>query len=61
MKRRIPLMSWVWYALGAVYFLLPLYGTLDFSLRMKRGVVSTLAYTEVFADPQFVQTFVFSN
>lgn len=61
MKRHIPLMSWVWYALGAVYFLLPLYGTLDFSLRMKRGVVSTLAYTEVFADPQFVQTFVFSN
>lgn len=61
MKRRIPLMSWVWYALGAIYFLLPLYGTLDFSLRMKRGVISTLAYTEVFADPQFVQTFVFSN
>ena len=61
MKRRIPLMSWVWYALGAAYFLLPLYGTLDFSLRMKRGVVGLAAYREVFGDPQFAQTFIFSN
>ncbi len=61
MKRRIPFMSWVWYALGAIYFLLPLYGTLDFSLRMKRGVLSVLAYEQVFADPQFIHTFVYSN
>ena len=58
---RWKLWSWLWFILGAIYFILPLYGTLDFSLRMKRDVVSLLAYTEVFADPQFVQTFVFSN
>jgi putative spermidine/putrescine transport system permease protein len=59
--KRIPFWSWFWIVLGAIYFILPLYGTLDFSLRIKRDVLSLGAYQNVFADPQFVQTFVFSN
>lgn len=61
MKKRFPLWSWLWYLLGAVYFLLPLYATLDFSLRMKRGELSLLAYQKIFDDPQFLETFGFSN
>ena len=34
MKR---LWSWAALALGALYFLLPLIGTIEFSLRMRRG------------------------
>lgn len=59
--RRGSLWAWFWIALGALYFLLPLAGTLDFSLRKLRGVLSLAAYQEVFRDPQFVQTFLFSN
>jgi putative spermidine/putrescine transport system permease protein len=59
-RSKIPLWSWFWYLLGAVYFILPLYATLDFSLRMKRGVISLQAYTVSFADPAFVHSFLFS-
>jgi len=59
--KRFPFWSWFWYIVGALYFLLPLYGTLDFSLRMKRGEISFLAYQRAFEDPQTVETFVFSN
>jgi len=53
--------AWFWVVLGGLYFLLPLLGTLDFSLRMRRGVLSFDAYEKAFADPQFGQTFLFSN
>lgn len=59
--RRFPLLSWVWVILGALYFLLPLYGTLDFSLRKVRDTLSLAAYQSAFSDPQFGQTFLFSN
>ncbi len=59
--RRIPFWSWFWVILGALYFFLPLYGTFDFSLRIKRDILSLAAYQNVFNDPQFVQTFIFSN
>jgi len=52
--------SWLWVFLGALYFLLPLYGTLDFSLRIKRGTLSLAAYENALTDPQFIQTFSFS-
>lgn len=58
---RLKFWSWLWFILGAIYFLLPLYGTLDFSLRINRGVLSLAAYGNVFKDPQFVQTFLFST
>jgi len=52
--------SWIWIALGLVYFFLPLLATFLFSLRAKKGVLSFLAYQHVFADPKFLQTFGFS-
>ncbi len=48
--RRFPLWSWLWIFLGAVYFILPLYATLDFSLHMQRGVIGFEAYRSAFAD-----------
>jgi putative spermidine/putrescine transport system permease protein len=59
-KRRINLWAWLWIALGVLYFLLPLIGTLNFSLRAKRGVLSLTAYENVFKDPKFFETFSFS-
>ncbi|HEX9012635.1 MAG TPA: ABC transporter permease subunit [Anaerolineaceae bacterium] len=58
--RRTLWWSWMWIALGALYFLLPLLGTLIFSLKAQRGVLSLLAYQQVLADPQFYHTFLFS-
>lgn len=52
--------SWLWIGLGVVYFVLPLYGTLDFSLRGKKDVLSLVAYENVLNDPKFAQTFTFS-
>ncbi len=48
--RRIPFWSWVWFILGALYFILPLYATLDFSLHMERDTIGFLAYEKAFAD-----------
>jgi putative spermidine/putrescine transport system permease protein len=59
--KRFPLWSWIWIILGALYFLLPLYGTLDFSLRKLRDTLSFDAYRSAFSDPEFLRTFIFSN
>jgi len=59
MKRK-SFWSWLWIVLGAIYFLLPLYSTFDFSLRARKGVLSFLAYQNVFADPDFWSTIGFS-
>lgn len=58
--RNIPFWSWIWFILGALYFVLPLYATLDFSLRMERGVVGFKAYQSSFEDPEFLRTFGYS-
>jgi putative spermidine/putrescine transport system permease protein len=60
-RQKFPLWSWVWFALGFLYFLLPLYATLDFSLRMERGKIGFLAYASAFSDPQFLKTFTYST
>lgn len=52
--------SWLWLALGILYFFIPLLSSFLFSLREKRGVLSFLAYQHVFADPDFLKTFGFS-
>jgi putative spermidine/putrescine transport system permease protein len=59
--RDFKLGSWIVVALGALYFLLPLIATFEFSLRMLRGVYSFQAYRVVFADPGFQATFLFST
>ncbi len=53
-------LSWLWFAIGMVYFFLPLLATFLFSLRGKKGVLSFVAYEHVFKDPQFLRTFGFS-
>lgn len=49
-----------WGIAALLYFFLPIYGTLDFSLRMERGVLGFKAYELVFADPRFWQGFRYS-
>ena len=49
-----------WATLGMLYFFVPMYGTLDFSLRMVRGKISLEAYRIVLSDPQFLESFRYS-
>ena len=53
---------WSWGALliGVAFFLMPLYGMTEFSLKMRRGEYSFDAYASVLADPQFRATFTYS-
>jgi putative spermidine/putrescine transport system permease protein len=51
-----------WFALifGCLYFLLPLVGMTEFSLKMRRGEYSFDAYRRVFEDQRFWDTFSYS-
>lgn len=51
---------WLGVTFGAVYFLVPLIATFEFSLRMERGRYSFEAYRIVLADPYFQQSFGYS-
>ncbi|MCU0831411.1 MAG: ABC transporter permease [Rhizobiaceae bacterium] len=52
--------AWAIFIFGVVYFVLPLIGMTEFSLKMRRGVYSFDAYFKVLADPQFQATFTYS-
>jgi putative spermidine/putrescine transport system permease protein len=52
--------SWLFVVLGALYFIVPLIGMFEFSLRAKRGVYSFKAYQSVLSDQQFWDTFSYS-
>lgn len=58
--KKINFWAWFWIVVGGLYFFVPLYGTLDFSLRQQRGVLSFLAYQNVLADQHFRDSFAFS-
>ena len=49
-----------WAVAGMLYFFVPLYGTLDFSLRMVKGTISLKAYQLVLSDPAFLDSFRYS-
>jgi len=49
-----------WCIIALLYFFVPLYGTLDFSLREEKGKLSFLAYQNVLSDPQFLNSFRYS-
>jgi putative spermidine/putrescine transport system permease protein len=51
---------WIAIVLGTLYFLVPLIGTFEFSLRMRKGEYSFDAYRIVFADPNFWGSFGYS-
>lgn len=52
--------AWAALISGMIYFILPLYGMAEFSLRMRRGIYSLDAYSAVLNDPAFQATFGFS-
>jgi putative spermidine/putrescine transport system permease protein len=52
--------AWVVFGVGAAYFFIPLIATLEFSMRMRRGVYSFDAYKVVLGDIHFQQSFGFS-
>jgi putative spermidine/putrescine transport system permease protein len=52
--------AWATFAVGALYFFIPLIATLEFSMRMRRGVYSFDAYKVVLGDPRFQETFSYS-
>ena len=58
--KRYNFWAFFWAILGMLYFFVPLYGTLDFSLREQKGVLSLLAYQIVLSDPQFLESFRYS-
>jgi putative spermidine/putrescine transport system permease protein len=59
--KRSRLGSWIAIIVGALYFLVPLIGTFEFSLRLRRGEYSFEAYEIVLADPRFQQSFLYST
>ena len=59
--RKFPFWSSIWFVIGVLYFFMPLYATLDFSLRMERDIIGFKAYQTAFADPKFLETFGLSN
>ncbi|MDE3029563.1 MAG: ABC transporter permease, partial [Paracoccaceae bacterium] len=52
--------AWLFILFGMLYFLLPLFGMFQFSLKMLRGRYSFEAYRVVLSDPQFQTTFGYS-
>ncbi len=52
--------SWLPILFGALYFLVPLVATFEFSLRYLRGVYSFEAYRIVLADPRFSASLAYS-
>jgi putative spermidine/putrescine transport system permease protein len=59
--RRSRLGPWLAIVFGAIYFLVPLIATFEFSLRMRRGVYAFDSYAIVLADPRFQATFGYST
>ena len=51
---------WLAVAIAAIYFVVPLIATFEFSLRMKRGEYSLEAYRVIFGDPRFQASFSYS-
>lgn len=58
--KRFPFWSWFWVIIGLLYFFIPLFSTIEFSLRMLKGRYTLEAYREAFADPRFYQSFGYS-
>ena len=59
--KRSRLGAWLAFAVGVAYFIVPLIGTVEFSLRIRRGTYSLDAYRNVLTDPLFWNTFGFST
>jgi len=60
MADKLSFYTWGAVILGVIFFILPLYGMTEFSLRMLRGVYSFEAYRVVLSDSTFQATFSYS-
>lgn len=58
--RRVNIFAWVIFALGILYFFLPLISTLEFSMRMIKGSYTFEAFKVAFQDPEFYINFGYS-
>jgi putative spermidine/putrescine transport system permease protein len=58
--RAFPFWSWFWLAFAALYFLLPLYATLEFSLQTGPHSYGLNWYGTILHDPQFRHSFLLS-
>ncbi len=60
-RKRGSWFAWLWLVLGMLYLLLPLLGTLQFSLQATRDVpISFTAYVNAITAPDFAASFLFS-
>lgn len=59
-RRSFPFWSWFWFLLGTLYFVLPLLATFEFSISWDPAN-PLKAYTRVFEDKDFWETFLYSN
>jgi len=57
---RSKIWAWITFGIGALYFIIPLAATIEFSLKIRREGYTLDAYANVFADPRFQQTFGYS-
>ncbi|HEY3613647.1 MAG TPA: ABC transporter permease subunit [Gaiellales bacterium] len=60
MKRRMPISGMVALAIGALYFLVPVFATIKFSVEQGHAGFGLQAYRQIFDDPQFRHTLWFS-
>lgn len=58
--RKFPFWSWLWFTIGALYFVLPLLATLEFSLSWDPQN-PLKAYQRAFEDHKFWNSFMYSN
>jgi putative spermidine/putrescine transport system permease protein len=52
--------AWLVVALSALFFIVPLVATFDFSMRIRRGTYSFDAYANVFADAHFLPALLYT-
>src|SRR3954465_3356312 len=60
MPKRASLWAWFWVLLTALYFIVPLYATFQYSLQAKRGQLGFTAYQNVLQAPEFAKSFTLS-
>ena len=59
-RRHVSFWTWFWLIMAALYFLVPLYSTLQFSLETGAHAYGFKWYSYIFNDPMFRTSFLFS-
>jgi putative spermidine/putrescine transport system permease protein len=60
MTKRASPWAWIWLLIGVIYFFVPLFATIQFSLKAKKDQLSLVAYQNVLQAPAFAESFAFS-